>query len=160
MNELKKSDVLARSLLGPELDEADCAALAERMGSLSLSHGEGLVEEGDPRRTLFTLADGRLSVCKIVGDTEEVVYQMRPGECAGTRAFVDGSNRRAALRSEGESQVLTLEPEDFEILVDAHPRLGFKVMRALFRITHGNLMRMNLESSELRKYLLKTGGRY
>jgi CRP/FNR family transcriptional regulator, cyclic AMP receptor protein len=36
----------------------------------------------------------------------------------------------------------------------------FKVMRAIFRITHSNLMRMNLESAEMRNYLLKSGGRY
>jgi hypothetical protein len=33
-------------------------------------------------------------------------------------------------------------------------------MRALFRVTHTNLMRMNLESAELRNYMMKTGGRY
>ncbi len=33
-------------------------------------------------------------------------------------------------------------------------------MRALFRITHANLVRVNSETSELRNYLLKTGGRY
>jgi hypothetical protein len=53
-----------------------------------------------------------------------------------------------------------LEPEDFDALVETHPRLVYKVMRALFRITHANLMRVNLEGSELRNYLLKSGGRY
>ena len=36
----------------------------------------------------------------------------------------------------------------------------YKVMRAIFRISHGNLMRVNLESAEMRNYLMKTGGRY
>ncbi len=106
------------------------------------------------------LVRGNLCVCKTVGDTEETIYQMRAGECAGTRAFLDGSPRKAALRAEIDCVLLTLEPDDFEALIDTQPRLVFKVMRSLFRVTHGNLMRMNLESAEMRNYLLKSGGRY
>jgi len=154
------AQILANSSLGGELDADECQTLAARMNLLSLQAGETLINEDEERCTLFVLARGRLCVCKTVGGVEETVYQMRPGECAGTRAFVDGKPRRAALRAEGPVSVLTLEPEDFDALVETHPRLVFKVMRAIFRITHSNLMRMNLESAEMRNYLLKSGGRY
>ncbi|MCF7991393.1 MAG: cyclic nucleotide-binding domain-containing protein [Thiohalocapsa sp.] len=160
MNEVNKSDVLAGSKLGTELDETERALLAEKMGVISLATSETLIREGEDRRTLFLLASGRLCVCKRVGDAEEAVYQMRPGETAGTRAFIDGSPRKAELRADTDSIVLTLEPADFEALVDSQPRLVYKVMRAIFRITHGNLMRMNLETAEMRNYMLRSGGRY
>ena len=160
MNDLNKSAAIAASALGAELDTAETDALAQQMGIVRLHNGEVLVREGEERRTLFLLADGRLNVCKTVGESEETVYQMRIGECAGTRAFVDGSARKALLCSDGDSTVLTLEPEDFEALIETHPGLVYKVMRAIFRITHCNLMRANLESAELRNYLLKSGGRY
>ena len=44
--------------------------------------------------------------------------------------------------------------------MDGHSRIVYKVMRALFRVTHTNLMRVNQESQELAKYITKTGGRY
>lgn len=160
MTDINKKETLAQSPLGAELSDQELTTLAEQLGEVSLSAGENLVREGDERHTLFILAEGRLSVCKTVGNAEETVYQMRPAECAGTRAFVDGSPRKAGLRAEGEAKVLTLEPEDFDALIEAHPRLIYKVMRAIFRITHSNLMRMNLESAEMRNYLLRTGGRY
>jgi CRP-like cAMP-binding protein len=160
MNDTDYMETLCASALGTELDETEARVLIERMGVIALADGEGLVAEGEQRRTLFLLAEGRLCVCASVGGVEEALYRIRPGECAGTRSFVDGSPRKAALRSEGESTVLTLEPEDFDALVETHPRLVYKVMRALFRITHANLMRVNLEGSELRNYLLKSGGRY
>jgi hypothetical protein len=53
-----------------------------------------------------------------------------------------------------------MEPAAFETLLDKHPRIVYKVMRALFRITHANLMRMNLESQELANYISKSHGRY
>ncbi|EXJ16702.1 Crp/Fnr family transcriptional regulator [Imhoffiella purpurea] len=160
MNTLNKAEAVKQSALGAELDPNECQVLADKMGLESLSDGDRLVEEGDERRTLFLLAEGRVCVCRCIGGTEETVYRMRPGECAGTRAFVDGSPRKAGLRAEADSQVMTLEPDDFEALIDTHPHLVFKIMRAIFRITHANLMRMNLESAEMRNYLLKSGGRY
>jgi CRP/FNR family transcriptional regulator, cyclic AMP receptor protein len=160
MNELNIADVLAKSSLGAELTPDECMALGGVMGVESVPAGRTLVREGEARRTLFVLAEGRLNVCKDVNGQEETVYQMRIGECAGTRAFIDGSPRKAALCTDTDSLVLTLEPEAFEGLIETEPRLVYKVMRAIFRITHSNLMRVNLESAELRNYMMKTGGRY
>lgn len=160
MTDDEKTQALSDSVLGAELTKDEASRLAALMGVTELASGATLVAENESRGTLFILASGRLSVCKLVGDREESVYVMRPGECAGTRAFVDGTPRRAALRAEGPAVVLTLEPDTFDTLIEPEPRLTHKLMRAIFRITHRNLMRMNLESAEMRNYLLKTGGRY
>lgn len=160
MTELDKSAAVARSVLGSELDEREIAALAEKMGVEHVPMGDTLVREGEARRTLFVLASGRLSVCRTIEGRHQTVYRLRDGECAGTRAFLDGSERKAMLRADEDSDVLTLEPQDFERLVESQPWLVYKVMRSLFRVTHANLMRMNMESAELRNYMMKTGGRY
>ncbi|NGX15365.1 cyclic nucleotide-binding domain-containing protein [Wenzhouxiangella sp. XN24] len=160
MTKLDKSEAVARSILGAELEPEECTALAEKIGLQEIRKGELVVREGEARRTLFVLADGKMSVCKADGKSETCLYQLRNGECAGTRAFLDGSERKAMLRADTDGVVLTLEPEDFEQLIESHPRLVYKVMKALFRVTHTNLMRMNLESAELRNYMMKTGGRY
>lgn len=85
---------------------------------------------------------------------------MSPGEVAGTRAFVDRTPRKATLRAKGEATVYTLEPETFESLLEEQPRIVYKVMRGLFRITHSNLLRMNQEKEQLSNYINKSGGRY
>ncbi len=160
MNQNEKMAALRHSLLGAELDPGEVQVLAERMGVVALHDGEMLVTEGERRRTLFLLAQGALCVGRSGTDCEEKLYQMRIGECAGTRAFIDGTPRKVSLRAIGEVQALSLEPEDFESLVETHPWLVYKVMRAFFRITHANLMHVNFQSDELRNYLLKSGGRY
>jgi CRP-like cAMP-binding protein len=68
--------------------------------------------------------------------------------------------RRATLTAEGDTTVYTLDPNDFEGLLESHPRIVYKVMRGLFRLTHMNLMRMNVETQELSNYIHKSGGRY
>ena len=151
---------LKNSFLGEELDAAELEALAGLMEAHVLADGETLVsqDEADPR--LFLLAEGRLEVWSEGGDGPHRAYVMKPGEFAGVRAFVDRAPRQATLKAHGEALVYSLSPERFESLLDRQPRLVYRIMRALVRITHVNLMRMNSEAQELANYVFKRGGRY
>lgn len=160
MNEQRKALWIKSSVLGGELDARECEVLGALMEERSLADGELLVTEGDVDDSLFLLAEGDLAVSNTIDGAEVAVYLMSPGECAGTRAFVDRTPRKATLRAVGEVTVLVLKPDRFETLLDSEPRLVYKVMRALFRATHNNLMRMDQENAELTKYITKTGGRY
>ena len=160
MSETPKCEALVDSTLGQELEKGDCDILATVMGVRHLEDDETLVNEGDDDNTLFILTEGKLAVIGNIEGNEMVVYTMKTGETAGTRAFIDRAPRRATLRAAGKATIYTLEPDAFESLLDNHPRIVYKVMRALFRLTHSNLMRMNLESQQLSNYINKTGGRY
>jgi hypothetical protein len=96
--------VIGESNLGTELDEGESQVLAEIMRVLTLHKDEVLVTEGAADNSLFVLASGRLAVAHGGGGKREtVVYVMSPGECAGTRAFVDRTGRKATLRAQGHT---------------------------------------------------------
>ena len=151
---------IVESALGQELEKEECKVLATVMQVRKLKNGETLVQEGDKDSTLFVLTAGKLDVFSVIAEKETRVYGMKVGEVAGTRAFVDRTARKATLRAKGDTTVYTLDPEAFEGLLETHPRVVYKVMRGLFRITHMNLMRMNVESQALANYIHKTGGRF
>ncbi|MEE4639163.1 MAG: cyclic nucleotide-binding domain-containing protein [Wenzhouxiangella sp.] len=151
---------LKDSFLGEELDDADIEALRSVMTIKTLAKGDILAEEGSTDRHLYLLADGGLEVLTLQHGQPTHTYAMAPGEFAGTRAFVDGTARSASLKAQCASVVYCLEPEPFESLIATHPLLVYKIMRAIFRITHLNLMRMNREAQELANYVYKIGGRY
>ena len=160
MNSAPDCKPIVDSSLGQELEKDECQVLASVMKVRELKDGETLVKEGDADNTLFVLTAGKLDVFSTIDNKETKVYSMKVGEVAGTRAFVDRAPRRATLRANGNTTVYTMEPEAFEALLDTHPRVVYKVMRGLFRITHMNLMRMNVESQALANYIHKTGGRF
>lgn len=160
MSDTPDARIIRSSSLGQELDDQESRKLAGIMRARRLKDGQLLVGEGENDNSLFLLADGKLAVLSRFEGQDIVVYRMQVGECAGTRAFVDRTARKATLRSIGDSIVYSLKPDDFESLLEAEPRLVYKVMRALFRITHANLMRMNQESQQLSNYISKTHGRY
>ncbi|MDD4977161.1 MAG: cyclic nucleotide-binding domain-containing protein [Gallionella sp.] len=161
MSEVADFKVVRNSTVGSQLTEEKAILLAEKMGVRHLKDGELLVKEGATDNTLFVLAQGKLTVTsKDAMGADSIVYNMKEGECAGTRAFVEQTPRKATLRAVGAATVYTLTPKDFEALLDAQPRVAFRVMQALFHVTHSNLSRMNQETKELSNYINKTQGRY
>ena len=161
MSEVADYKIVRNSLLGSELTEEEARQLAARMGVQHFQNDEFLVKEGDFYQSLFLLAEGKLTVTSLSMEGEENrAYTMKIGDCAGTRAFVKNSPRKATLRSEGATTVYTLTPEDLDNLLDDNPRVAFKVMRALFSITHFNLARASQERAQLTSYINKMGGRY
>lgn len=153
--------LIRNSSVGSEIHEDEAKILAAILGVRQVKDGELLVSEGGAEQTLFILVAGKLGVISTAsGGTEKLVHTMKAGECAGTRAFVDRTPRKATLRAIGNATVYTLTPEAFDTVVDTYPRLAYKVMRALFRSTHANLMRMNQETQELSNYINKSQGRY
>jgi CRP-like cAMP-binding protein len=160
MTENANCQSMENSSLGKDLTAEECVVLTRLMGVVRLGDGEVLAREGDTTRTLFVLVSGALAVSSEISGKDTTLYKMTSGECAGTRACVDMAPRQATLTAVGDSVVYTLEPEDFESLLETHPRVVYKFMRGLFRITHLNLMRMNAERQQLSNYITKTGGRY
>lgn len=151
---------IGASVLGGELTLKECQVLSEIMGAVTLKDGETLVSESGTEHTLFVLVEGKLKVMSESEGQIKHVYTMKPGEVAGTRAFVDRTPRKATLQADGAATVYTLEPDAFESLLDKHPRIVYRVMRSIFRITHSNLLRMNQETEQLTNYINKTHGRY
>lgn len=160
MSDIINADILTGSMLGRELAPDECAVLAGIMQVRTLADGEDLVRAGDTSRTLFLLADGTITVNTVEAGQEQRLYVMKAGECAGTRAFVEGAPRAATLRARGATTVYTVEPEAMETLIDTHPRIIYKLMRGLFRQTHENLVKVDRETQQLSNYINKTGGRY
>lgn len=161
MSEVADYKLVRNSTVGTELNEDNAKLLAAKLGVRRLKDGELLVKEGEADQTLFILAAGRILVTSRDAEgVEQTVYTMHEGECAGTRAFVERTPRKATLRAVGDTTVYTLTPADFDTLLEENPHLAFLVMRALFRVTHANLSRMNRESRELANYISKTQGRY
>ncbi len=160
MSEKVDIEKIGTSTLGNELSMKECEVVASIMEVRTLQDGEHLINERGHEHTLFLLVEGKLDVISSSAHKTEPVYAMAPGEVAGTRAFIEQTPRRATLRAVGNTTIYTLEPAPFEALLKSRPDIVYKVMRALFRITHENLRRMNRETEQLTNYINKSNGRY
>lgn len=147
--------------LGAELTEEEAAALAALFSVRHLADEEFLSREGGKDDALNVLLEGKLEVVKQAGAGETATLGiLRPGELAGELSFIDGAPHTVGLRALCDSRVFILKRSDFEALVETHPRIVYKVMRAIVRSAHRTLSRMNVEFIELSNYIFKQHGRY
>ena len=154
-------EALSRSKLAVELDEPQRRILAGAMTSRELRQGDVLVQEGSADDHLYTVASGVLGVIKARGTHDEVTLStILPGGVAGELSFLDGATRYASLVALSDTRVLGLSRAALEALVDTHPQVVYRVMRAIVRIVHEIQRRLSMQTAELTNYLYKTHGRY
>ena len=157
----KTVDLVIGSSLGSELSNEEAGVLADLMGYRDVADSEFLIEEGTSDDTLHVLLSGKLEVVKHTGAGETASLAiLRPGALAGEMSFVDGAVHTVGLRALCDCRVLSLRRKDFEEIVEQHPRLVYKVMRAVTRSAHRIVHQMNHEFIELSNYIFKQHGRY
>lgn len=159
MNEIAR--LIVHSSLGAELSDDEVETLGALMSERELADGDFLFKEGTREDSLHVVLIGKLEVVKrTAGDDLASLAVLRDGELAGELSFVDGAPHTVSLRALCETHVLTLTREAFEGIIESHPRLVYKVMRAVARSAHRIVHRMNTEFVELSNYIFKQHGRY
>lgn len=161
MTRVPDPDVVANCPLAAELEKDECRALAGVMTVRVLADAEVLIEEGHVDDTLHVIVSGALAVTRdTAGGTWVMLQLLRQGDIAGELGFLDGREHSATLRATGETEIYSLTRPALESLLETHPHLVYRVMRAIVRTVHAILLRMNLEYVELTNYITKQHGRY
>lgn len=155
------ANLVLLSALGGELSTDEAAVLEGLMSRRELKDGEFLIIEGTSDDSLHVILEGKLEVVKHTGGGDVAgLAVLREGDLAGELSFIDSHEHTVGLRALCLTHVLSLKREDFEGIVDAHPQVAYKVMRAIARSTHRIVHRMNSEFIELNNYIFKQHGRY
>ena len=154
-------EALRASKLGPELTDQQLDALAAHVSFRDLAPGEVLVAEGTSDNHLYGLMSGALGVVRNAGKPEAVtLFTITAGDLVGELSFIDGTPHYAALVASGPASVFGLEREKLEAMLDSHPQIVYRVMRAIVRTTHQIQRRLSMQSAELTNYIFKQHGRY
>ncbi|MGI9235646.1 MAG: cyclic nucleotide-binding domain-containing protein [Woeseiaceae bacterium] len=155
------ANLILMSSLGGELSDDDAGVLSDIMTPRELDDGDFLITQGTSDDALHVLLEGKMEVVKRTGGGDvEGLAVLREGDLAGELSFIDGHEHTVGLRALCACHVLSLKRDDFEKIIDQHPQLVYKVMRAIARSTHRIIHRMNTEFIELNNYIFKQHGRY
>ncbi|MBT8103419.1 MAG: cyclic nucleotide-binding domain-containing protein [Gammaproteobacteria bacterium] len=155
------ANLLLLSSLGGELTEEEAAVLGNIMTPRELADGDYLIVQGTSDDSLHVLLEGKLEVVKSTGGGDVAgLAVLREGDLAGELSFIDSHEHTVGLRALCRCRILSLKREDFENVIDEHPQIVYKVMRAIARSTHRIVHRMNSEFIELNNYIFKQHGRY
>lgn len=155
------ADVIQQSPLGKDLSIEQCEALAAVVSARGLERGMFLLEEGHKDNAIHVVTKGELEVVKpLAGGDWATLHILREGDMAGELGFIDGHEHSAGIRALGNTEVFSLKRQDLEDFLEKDPRLVYQVMRAIVRMVHKILRRMNMQYVELNNYITHQHGRY
>ncbi len=154
-------DALRNSPLASEPTPAETQVLAGVLTIRTLKDGEVLLPEGSRDSHLHVVVAGHIEVVQMSEDQgRRLLYRLEPGDLVGELSFMDDEPRYAALIASGPTEVLLLARSDFETLIEQSPRLVYKVMRAIMRVTDRVQRRLSLQLRDMEHYVYRTGAKF
>lgn len=131
-------DELRAIPLFSELGEKELDYLAKTSADIRLLPSEYVVYEGETRRALFVLVEGRVQVTKFVDGAERVVGTERgPGEVFGEVPVILDTPFLVSFRAVQPSRVMRIEAKDFHFVAASAPNVGAAVETAALERVEG-----------------------
>ena len=162
MPQTRELDIVRKSVLARELSESESEILSQLVKLETLQDGAIVCDEGQSDNKLHVVVSGAINVSRRAagGTGWTTLYTLTAGDLVGELSFIDETPHHSALRAAGPTEILSLDRRDLESLLDKHPRLVYRVMRAIMRTVHALMRRMGLQAIELQNYIYKQHGKY
>ncbi len=122
-------DSLRAVPLFAEVSARDLRRLAESMHERTYDAGQEVVSQGDCGVGFFVILDG---VARVSQDGEER-GTLAAGDYFGEMALIDGDDRMASVRAEGELRCAAMTPWTFRPFVKDHPDVAWSLLIALVK---------------------------
>ena len=147
-----EAKLISESVLGTDLSIDECETLSEIVKYRSLELDEVLFEPDTIDGNLYLLIEGKLEIIKVLGPNNSVsINVLKEGAMIGELSFIDGNAHTMRIKARKTSKVLFLSREDFEGLLDTHPKVVFNVMRSILRFSHQLQRRMLQENMDMQR---------
>jgi CRP-like cAMP-binding protein len=124
-----KVQALKRAPLFEGLSKKELTQLARVSEDIELREGQILCKEGEIGHEFFVILDGKADVTR----KGKKVTQRGGGEFIGEIALVDEVPRTATVTAKTPMRAFVLTSTDFHHLLEEHPGIQNKVLRALAR---------------------------
>jgi CRP-like cAMP-binding protein len=138
---------LAEIPLFQGLDPAQLRAVADVLRPAHATSGDQLLTEGEPGRSLFVLVDGTVETTKHLGvigldggaPRQKVLVRLSAPQFFGEIGLLEDTPRSASVRAATPCELLELRRDDFDRLVAADVRLGYRLLRNIASSLIGRL---------------------
>ncbi|HJR40879.1 MAG TPA: cyclic nucleotide-binding domain-containing protein [Gemmatimonadaceae bacterium] len=126
------------------LDEDELVRVSELCEERVFAPGEYIFREGEPGTRLFVIVEGEVRISRdIPGAGEEALAVLKPGAVFGEMAVFDRSQRSTDAIAHGGARVFTISRAEFEMLLDLHRDIAYKVLWSMVRLLSERLRSTN-----------------
>ena len=142
---VERQRLLAGVDLFAGMPETDRETIAARMRSFEFADGERIVREGEPGRSMYVVASGRVHI--VLESSGSRVATIEQGGYFGEMSLLTGDARTATVVAEGDVRVLEIDADVFRHLGQISPQAVEQVaVAAATRRAELNAVRANAKS--------------
>ena len=134
----------AKNRLFDQLNKEEIQLFLQQFSKASVKSGEYVFRENDTGDKLYIVQKGTVSLKKLItGNVEKQLSVAREGLVFGELSFMDGKERSASAFVEEDSDLVSLQRNDFDTFIQKNPRTGMKVYSNLLYVVVERLRRTN-----------------
>ena len=111
------------SCMGVSLSEKDLDDLSRTAKLIEYAAGEELFHEGDEAEGLYLIRRGSVTVSRMIGGKEVVLFYVAAGNYVGEMSLVSGKPRYATVRAAVETEAILLEAERMREVIASNPEV-------------------------------------
>lgn len=115
-----------------DLPDEELLRLSSRMIERSYPPNHAIVREGSPGDAMFLIVDGKVEIRKRDpknNDFDVTITTLNNGAAFGEMALLTGNPRSATVMATGNTKVLVLMKNDFDVLLHEHQSLSIALSR-------------------------------
>ena len=129
---MKKIELLQSVALFWDLSEEELGYISEKMIARHYESGKFIFLEESEGEQCFFVVQGSVKVTRLSKDGREVILAMlNEGEFFGEMALLDGESRSANVIALEETEVLTLNREDFLVVLHDYPQIAIQLLKEM-----------------------------
>ena len=129
---MKKIELLQSVALFWDLSEEELGYISEKMIARHYEPGKFIFLEDSEGEQCFFVVQGSVKVTRLSKDGREVILAMlNEGEFFGEMALLDGESRSANVIALEETEVLTLNREDFLVVLHDYPQIAIQLLKEM-----------------------------
>ena len=151
---MKKIDLLQSVSLFFDLSEKELGYIEEKMVTRRYENGNYIFLEDSEGEQCFFVAKGSVKVTRLSKDGREVILTMlNAGDFFGEMSLLDGESRSANVIALEETEVLTLNREDFLVVLHDYPTIAIQLVKEMagrLRKSDRHIASLSLSDAEKR----------
>ena len=129
---MKKIELLQSVALFWDLSEEELGYISEKMIARHYETGKFIFLEDSEGEQCFFVVQGSVKVTRLSKDGREVILAMlNEGEFFGEMALLDGESRSANVIALEKTEVLTLNREDFLVVLHDYPQIAIQLLKEM-----------------------------
>jgi len=145
--------VVSKVFLFSDLDEKEFGIIAGLLKLIRLKKGEVIFKEGDFGEDMFIHLSGVLSAFIAQSDgTKRALFNIVPGDFFGEMSIITHEPRSVTIIVSEDSEIIKLSETDFYSLISQHPKIGYKILKAINIVQNKWLNQSSKSVSDLMRW--------